>query len=434
MPEHALRHFIDAQLAGGRPVRGWVVAYSGGLDSAVLLHALAKVAADSALPLRALHVHHGLSPHAGEWAAHAARVCAELGVPLEVLRVTVGSGASLEAGARAARYAAFAGALRDGEVLLTAQHRDDQAETFLLRLLRGAGVTGLAAMRATRALPLERGGEALLGRPLLDIGRADLERYAAAEDLAWIEDESNRDVRHARNFLRHEVLPQLTARWPGAPRVLAATATRMAEADALLQEYAAVLATGCIDGEERVSLLALARLSRPQQRLVLRLWLQRRGFRMPDEGVLEQVCDAVVPAREYATPVVAVDGGEVRRYRDHLHALRLAALPPADWEVAWDGVAPLRLPDGRLLHRLRGEPPAAGWRVRFRRGGERYRPGPLRPSRDLKTLLQEAGLPPWERARLPLVFAGDELVALAGLAEQECAEGPAFRIGDAPAG
>lgn len=412
MPERIIRYFLQQQLAL-TPVRGLVVGLSGGLDSCVLLHALRR--ADLGLPVRALHVHHGLSPHADSWTEQVQRFCAKEGVPLAVYRVQVRHEASLEGAARTARYGAFTANLQPHEALLLAQHRDDQAETFLFRLLRGAGVTGLGAMRPCRTLRLADGAEIPQWRPLLAVTRAELLAYAQKEGLSWVEDESNEDRRYARNFLRHEILPRLHEHWPAASATLAATAVRLQEADDLLQELAAEMAHSCIDSEQRLLLPAFLSLSPPRQRLLLRYWLRQQGFLLPDERVLEAILSDVVAAREDANPQLSWPGCEIRRYRDRLYAMPPLSEMPQGWEVEWRAGAPLTLPDGSLLIAEDDAARAGTWRVRYRRGGERLRPAPERPSRELKTLLQEAGVPPWQRDRLPLVFDGDVLIAVAGL-------------------
>lgn len=414
MPEQTVRAFLQTQLAQAPAVRGLVVGLSGGLDSTVLLHVLTRVTSEFAVALRAVHVHHGLSPNADAWSEQVAQLCETLQVPLEIHRVQVGDGASREGAARAARYAAFKSGLKAGEALLLAQHRDDQAETFLFRLLRGAGVTGLAAMRAQRLLVLGPQLAVPQWRPFLTLPRSTLLAYAQARQLSWIEDESNADRRYDRNYLRHEILPRLEARWPAARETLAATALRLQEAETLLQELAAELARQSVDAEGRLSLPAVQSLSAPKQRLLLRHWLQQQGFSLPDAAVLQRMLDDVLSARADAMPCVAWSGGALRRYRDHLYALRPLPLIPKDWEREWSGEVPLLLPDGHHLV-AHGEAAYGRWTVRYRRGGERFRPAPERPSRELKTLLQEAAVPPWQRDRLPLVFDGDTLVAVAGL-------------------
>lgn len=414
MPENALRRFLAEQLPR-EPVKGLVVGLSGGLDSRVLLRALSRVAPAVALPVRAVHVHHGLSPNADAWAMRVAGFCAADGVALEVRRVRVGEGASLENAARVARHAAFAALLRPDEALLLAQHRDDQAETVLFRLLRGAGATGLGAMRASSRLGAAGGAAVPCWRPFLGLPRAALLAYARAQGLEWVEDESNADPGIDRNYLRHEILPRLAARWPAVSRTLADTALRLQEADDLLQELASDLAVSCIDAEGRLAVAALAAMAPSRQRLLLRHWLHRQGFRLPDAGVIAAILANVVPARPDAMPRVAWPGGEVRRYRDHLHALPLLVPPPPDWAGDWEPASPLLLPDGRRLRVDGSGAPPGPWRVRFRRGGERLRPAPGQPSRELRTWLQEQGVPPWVREHLPLVFAADELIAMAGL-------------------
>lgn len=410
-PERVLRDFLATHLPGAG-VNGLVVGLSGGLDSCVLLSALARVAPEFALPLRAVHVHHGLSPNADAWAAQVATVCAQAGVPLTVCRVRVTPQASLESAARVARHSAFAAEVRAGEALLLAQHRDDQAETLLFRLLRGSGLTGLGAMRPASRLRRPTAGSFPAWRPLLGLARTDLLGHAQAQGLAWVEDESNADTGLDRNFLRHEILPRLATRWPALSRTLAATAARLQEADDLLDEFALELAAPCIDAEARLWLPAVMALTVPRQRLVLRHWLRTQGFLPPDAAVLERILADALPARPDASPCVAWPGTEVRRYREHLYVMTTLPAPPGGWFCTWDGAAPLALPDGQWLWREGEGAPAAPWRVAYRAGGERLRPAPGLPSRELRIWWQEQGVPPWRRERLPLVFTGDELIAV----------------------
>lgn len=414
-PEAAVQAFLSAQLPGSG-LRGLVAGFSGGLDSRVLLHALARVAPSFGLSLRAVHLHHGLSPHADAWALQAQAACALEQVPLTVCHVQVARDvASLENAARLARQAAFARELRDGEALLLAQHRDDQAETLLFRLLRGAGLAGLGAMRPASVQLRAGGGPAPRWRPFLGLSRAELEAYARDRGLTWVEDESNADIGLDRNYLRHEILPRLAARWPAVTRTLADTAARLQEAEDLLQEHAQELADRCIDAAGGLGVAPLLALSPARQRLVLRFWLRQRGLPLPDAAVLEAVRVEVAGAAADAMPRVGWRGGEVRRHRGRLHALPPLAPAPAGWQCDWIPDLPLALPDGRCL-RLAGEgAPPGPWRVRYREGGERLRATPRSPSRELRTWLQERSVPPWERERLPLVFAGDELIAVGDL-------------------
>ncbi len=425
MPEHALKKFLQEQMAAGAGVRRLVLGFSGGLDSTVMLHALATVAPALGLAVHAVHVHHGLSPNADDWAEHAERVCRMLGVGLTVRHVTVRTQPSLEAAARDARRQALAECLRTGDALIFAQHRDDQAETVLFRLLRGSGLTGLGAMKSVSSIPssTQPSAQALppqsvpQWRPFLGLSRQHLASHAAEHGLVWIEDESNQDMRLDRNYLRHAVFPVLGERWPAAAATLAATALRLQEADGLLQEMAVQMAADAIDEQGRLSVSVLRSLEgkslgNARQRLLLRHWLGSRGFTFPDEKQLERILDEVAFAREEARPLLAWPDCEIRRYRDGLYAMTPLQPVPHDWQQVWHPALPLLLPDERHLS---AAPALAGTMllVRYRRGGEHIRHrGHLR---ELRTLLQSAAIPPWERERLPLVFAGDQLLAVAGI-------------------
>lgn len=366
------------------------------------------------VPLRAVHINHGLQSVAADWALHCQAVCAQLGIPLTVIAVVckVGPGESLEEAARTARYRAFEQVLQSDEALLLAHHQDDQAETVLLRLLRGAGVHGLAAMPPSR--PLGRGR---LLRPLLDVPAAAVAEYAKAQGLRWVEDPSNASDRFDRNFLRNRLLPLLAERWPGYAGPLARAAGHAAEAAELADALAAQDLEQCADGSA-LDLDALRALPEPRQRNLLRLWLRRQRLRAPDASRLQAGLQALLEAGPDRAPVLEWDGVRLRRYRNRL--LLDTATPPLEPQI-WDLQRPLPLPDGEL----RVEPAfGAGLRqalrgrhveVRFRTGGERCRPAGSRHRRSLKKLLQEHGMPPWERQRLPLIYIDGELAAVADL-------------------
>lgn len=383
-----------------RGARLWL-AYSGGLDSTLLLHALHA----RGLPVTAVHVHHGLQAAAEGWARHCRAQCRSLKIPLRVLRVQVcARGKGVEAAAREARHAALQGLMRAGDVLVTAHHRGDQAETVLLRLLRGSGVTGLAAMRA-----LEPYGPGRIWRPLLECSRAALEVQARAQGLRWIEDPHNADPRYARSYLRTRVMPLLDAHWPAAEAALARHAAQAAEAQQLLDALAREDEARVRQGEGlRVS--ALLALDVPRRHNLLRHWLRTHGLAAPDADTLARISREILAARVDASPRLSLGALELRRYRDQLHLLPPLP-PPPEGEWRWERGRRWVLPAG--LGELRV---AAGthpqWTLRFARGGERIQLDGEPYHRSLKTLFQQAGVPPWERLRTPLLFRQQRLIAV----------------------
>jgi tRNA(Ile)-lysidine synthase len=386
------------------------VALSGGPDSVALLHALARLAAARARGLRALHVDHNLHPDSGRWAEHCRRLCASLEVPFEVLRVQVEAhrGEGLEAAARRARYAAFAQALGEGEWLLLAHHRDDQAETVLLKLLRGAGPEGLGGMRERR--PFGRGQ---LWRPLLPLSRAQLREYAGAHGLACLDDPSNADTRLSRNFLRHEILPRLAAHWPQTvDSILHGAALSRAAADALRAQWLPAFERLHDPADGSLSMPGWLALPPGLRGPLLDHWLHARGLSAPTAAQRAQI-ERQCHARPGQAPSIRWPGAELRIWKDRLWALPPQASIDPDWQRVWHG-EPLPLPDGGEL-RL-ADPQArlrAALTVRLRRGGERIRPAGDAHTRELRDLFQQARLPPWQRLACPLLYDGEELVAVA---------------------
>ena len=399
-----------------------VVALSGGRDSTALLDALSLLRPELGIALSALHVHHGLSPNADAWAAFCADQCATRNVPLAVHRARVdrAPGASLEATARAARYAALATA--DADIVALAHHADDQAETLLLQLLRGSGPHGLAAMPTERASP----AGPLLLRPLLALPRAAIDAYAAARGLAWVDDESNANTTVKRNFIRHEVAPRLAAAFPGYPATLARAARHQAEAAQLIDDLALLDAQGAIHMEnaagatlDRATLIALAAHAPHRARNLLRWFLRRHDLRAPSAARLAAMQDQLLNAAADARIRLVHAGAEIG-----IHRGRIVVHPPAvaAFAVAWQGEARLVLPHGMLeFESCKGEGitcaalNAGNVTVRTRAGGERIRLAEGRPRQTLKRLLQRAEMPLWQRASLPLVFCGDALAAVPGL-------------------
>lgn len=446
---------LSAQLAGIPEGSRLVVAFSGGLDSSVLLWSLSglRQARPGAFTLAAIHVNHGLSPNAAAWQRFCEDTCANLGIELSVERVHIarGAGGSLENLARQQRYAAFKRCLQPGDCLVMGHHLDDQAETFLLRSLRGSGPRGLAAMPVTRTL-----GRGRLLRPLLGVTRQALEDFAREQQLRWIEDESNDSTVFDRNYLRHELLPAIARRWPAYRENWRRSAKLCAEAEVLLQEMAeqdyAAVAT---EDEAVIAVPALGSLSPARQRNLLRFWLQRLQVADPGWNVLQQIVTELLPAAADAQPEVSwEDNGEagdeaggagiggaggssgesadgprdsfttrrlLRRYRDRLYLLD--TIPPlASHEcIDWCPPVPLALPGNGCLRLTPGS--GTGLRqlqqgtvlqIRYRQGGEQCRLAGRR-TRPLKKILQDAAMPPWWRERLPLIYAGDELVCIPGV-------------------
>ncbi|MGQ0622550.1 MAG: tRNA lysidine(34) synthetase TilS [Panacagrimonas sp.] len=402
---------VPPQLAG----RGWLLAYSGGLDSTVLLHLLL---ASSPSRLRAIHVHHGLQGCADDWAQHCQASCQALGVPIEVIRVQVREGGQgPEAAARDARYAALRGRMDAGEVLVTAHHQDDQAETVLLRLVRGSGVPGLAGMHG-----LSEFSPGWLWRPLIDASRAQVRAEASTRGLHGVEDAHNRDLRYARSYLRAELLPRLAERWPAVSSNLARAALLQREAGELLQELAATdLATLRSAPDlpaQALPTAGLLTLSAPRRRNLLRHWIAALGLPAPFHDSLHRLDAEVLAADPDAEPVLAWPGVELRRYRDRLYAMPPLPPAPEDFRLEWDGCGRLQLPPGcgslqgiePVLHAGQG-----GFTVRLPIPLGRYRPAGSEHSRKLRTLFQERGVPPWVRVRTPALERDGEVVWIGGI-------------------
>jgi len=405
----------------------------------VLLHLAHEAAREAGLPLFAFHVHHGLSPSADAWHAHCAAAAAALGIVFDHREVTVEKGKSgVEAAARKQRYAALGDMCRAHgvDLLLTAHHLDDQAETVLLQLLRGSGPAGLSGMDAANRAPTLLGDDSIvMARPLLTVARAELEAYAAAQQIAWVEDESNTDPRYARNALRHQVMPVLAQAFPGFQRRIARSGAHAASSQRLLDELAAQDLQVCLDGDA-LKLPRLRALSADRINNLLRFWFAQRGLGMPSTAWLEQMVAQLTSAREDAQPLVAHPDVDVRRYRDRLLLVPklkdLAGLRDPDDEgiivkhaqaFRWNGEASIAFPDyGGVLH---FDPAATGldavWlraaplEIDFRKGGERLKLAPNRPTRGLKQLFQAHAVPVWERSRLPIVSSGIDLLFAAGL-------------------
>ncbi len=392
-----------------------LVGLSGGLDSTVLLHALALVPAQREAGLRAIHVHHGLHAGADDWAAHCVRLCAALELPLCVVRVEVerGAGKGLEAAARAARYLAFSAELHAGEVLATAHHLDDQAETFLLRAMRASGPDGLASMQEWRDFGLDHRH----WRPLLSLRRDELLTHARLHDLRWIEDPSNADQSLDRNFLRLHVMPSLRQRWPHADAALARSAALSGEASALLCiEDARALAMAATLDPHVLHIAPLQALPSARLARVLRLWVSELQLpSLPGSGVHQVVTD-LLGARADARARFVWGSACIQRWRDLLHADTLREPLPLAWEAHWNGVEPLALPGGGTLSLQCGMVPATVLIAHARRGGERIRLPGRTHSHSLKHVLQVLGVPSWERSRLPLLSdAGGQLLAAGDL-------------------
>lgn len=408
----AILQDISAQL----PTDGklWV-AFSGGLDSTVLLHIVSRAVFRDRV--KAVHINHQLSPFADDWENHCVLASHDFGLPCEVYKVEViNTGKGLEQNAREQRYEVFENALNTGDLMLFAHHESDVTETFIFRLMRGAGLVGLTSMPRRRAL-----GSGCLYRPLLNVPKVSLLHYAQEHGLSWVEDESNQDRKFDRNFLRHEVLPALKRRWPLAEEKILKTVGLLEESTSLLDEYLAEDLKVCERRKARfgesISLAKLLSFSPARQRHVLRCWCMEMGFSSADSAHLEKIHEVTL-AREDAQPVLAWGDCELRRYDDRLYLVARPD-PRAEQEVRERIPVqlnePLALSDGSELECSGLSDSAVNLSIGFRSGAERCKPVSRNHSQTLKKLLQEYRLEPWLRNRVPLIYLDETLIAVGDL-------------------
>jgi tRNA(Ile)-lysidine synthase len=410
----------NLQSADSKPTL--LLALSGGLDSIVLLHLLAEVRISLPFELHALHVHHGLSANADNWAEFCSAQCQQLHVPLQIVHVNVAqnpdyknSEQGIEAEARQLRYNAlftYAIAGKAPDFVVTAHHQDDQAETLLLQLFRGAGVKGLSSMAAVDTVRR-------LLRPLLNVSRQALHEYAVQHDIKWCDDESNDNTQYDRNFVRHEVMPVLESRFKSIKTVLARTASHMAEANELLEALAVQDAESMLS-DNSLCMLALSQLSIARAKNVLRWWFSQNNLAMPAAEHLNQIVDQLFNSRKDADLNIKLQHLYLRKYQQRAYLCEDKTAEPFD--MVWEGEAELTLPSGgKLLFKpvvgtgLALKQGVTKLRITNRDGGERFKPDGLRPTRTLKYLLQELNMPPWQRMYIPLIYWEDKLACVPGV-------------------
>lgn len=394
----------------------FLVAYSGGLDSHVLLH----LCAEAQLNIRAVYINHGLQQEANQWQRHCQLVCENLKIHFESICVdaTPKSGQSPEEAARNARYRALKENLKNQEILLTAHHQDDQAETLLLQLMRGAGTAGLASMPAEQVF-----GDGSHWRPMLDVSREQIKQYANDNKLQWIDDPSNQDTSFDRNFLRQDVVPLLQQRWPQVSATIKKSADIQQENLELIQAMAEIdLANVITANLEVISLKRLSFLSSVRQFNLLRFWIKQVGLDKPTRNIIQQIQSTVLPAAEDASPLVSWENTELRRFKDELYLMTSLQAHDEKLTFDWDVKQNLNInhlaltitANHRVTEGLAVKYLEKNLTIKFRHGGEKIKPVGQQHTSSLKNLMQQKEIPPWCRSRIPLLYIDDELACVCG--------------------
>ncbi len=401
-----------------------VIAYSGGLDSHVLLAQLIEINAKNPpvdqLPISAIYINHNIQPASTDWGDHCQSICETFSISFEVINVQAlaSKGENQEQKAREHRYRALAAKLESNHWLITAQHQNDQAETLLLQLLRGSGVDGLAAMPAQRVL-----GRGQHHRPLLNISQQEIQEYALNNHLSWIEDPSNQDEQNRRNYLRARIIPALQSLWPETTKQLSRSASWMAETQQLMTDIAQTDLDLCLEGEEKINILELNKLKFSRQKNLLRYWFHQRGFNRPGEDKLNIIFEQVINSATDSNPELNWQGCLIRRYQQYLYLYRDLPKKQKSWQVEWDGLSSLTIAKHwgsisvaeELGKGLSLKYKGADLQVQSRKGGEICQPVERDHQRALKKLFHEYSVPPWYRDDWPLIYCDQQLVAVPGL-------------------
>lgn len=404
---------INKQLVGYREL---LVGFSGGLDSSVLLHLLTNLRTVQRpdLIIRAIHIHHGINLHANYWVEHCQYQCQKWKVPLEIVSVTLNTRKnSIEAAARTARYHAFSTHLTNKEVLLTAQHQDDQCETFMLALKRGSGPKGLSAMSSKIAF-----AHSQLLRPLLRFSRQNLMNYAKLKKIQWVDDISNKDRRFDRNFLRQEIIPLLNQRWPQFPKTVMRSANLCAEQEQLLDELLITTLDQCQNSDGSLSTQGLISMSEVKRNAVLRRWLSRYHVSMPSRAQLQNLWHKVVLARVDSNPCLQIGQHQVRRFRQYLYlssSKKININPNClHWCTSESLLLPANLGTLQITNsygqKVRLPKPDEIVQIRFGLKG-RIKISGCNLSREIKKIWQELKVPPDMRNQIPLLYFNEQLIA-----------------------
>lgn len=394
------------------------IAYSGGIDSSVLLHASHVVCKQTGHSLKVLHIDHQLHEDSKQWSQHCSEQCRLFDIQIDTICVDLEpfNHHGIEGAAREARYQAFETVLNKDDVLFTAHHADDQIETVLLQLFRGSGVNGLAGCAQTRAI-----GKALLVRPLLTISREQIKNYAEEHQLQWLDDPSNNSLAHDRNYLRHEVMPLLHARWPGLRETMGRSSQWQSESSSMLSKLAKLDMTDALEADNSLILETLRKLDHPRLKNILREWVKLTGRRAPSADVLDSIISDVIYSRNDSESCVRWQDNEIRKFRQRIYLQDVS--PPHDETLIyqWNINHPLEIPSleiqltrEELVHYGVNLNNIDELTVRFRRGGEVMRPRGRGCQKELKTLFQEQAVKPWERDRIPLLFHNQELIFVWG--------------------